>query len=47
MGRMIVNAYAFEEIMRQIDTLHERANLEDCTGEKKWLGNWKTIEVGK
>jgi len=47
MGRMIVNAYAFEEIMRQIDTLHERANLEDCTGDKKWLGNWKTIEVGK
>ena len=44
---MIVNAYAFEEIMSQIDALHERANLEDCTGDKQWLGNWKTIEVGK
>ena len=47
MGRMIVNAYAFEEIMAQIDELYERANLEDCTGDKKWLENWRTIEVGK
>ena len=45
MGRMITNAYAFEEIMAQIDALYDRANQEDCTGEKEWLKNWRRIEV--
>ena len=46
MGRMIVNSYAFEAIMKRVDMLCESAdNCVDLDGQK-WLKNWKMIEVG-
>jgi hypothetical protein len=45
MGRMIINSYAFEEIMSHIDMLYEMANnINDFEG-REWLKNWKRIEV--
>jgi hypothetical protein len=45
MGRMIVNSYAFEAIMRRIDELCETAdNCDNFEGEE-WLKNWTKIEV--
>ena len=45
MGRMIVNSYAFEAIMKRIDELYEMANNCDDLGQHQWLKNWTKIEV--
>ena len=45
MGRMIVNSYAFEAIMRRIDELCEKADNSDNLKGEDWLKNWTKIEV--
>ena len=45
MGRMIVNSYAFEAIMKRIDKLCEMADNCDDIGQHQWLKNWTKIEV--
>jgi len=45
MGRMIVNSYAFEAIMRRIDKLCETADNCDNLEGQEWLKNWTKIEV--
>lgn len=46
MGRMVLNAYAFEGIMRKVDSLVERATNRSLDPEDEWLRNWEPIEVG-
>ena len=45
MGRMIVNSYAFEAIMKRIDELCETADNCNNLESEEWLKNWSEIEV--
>ena len=46
MGRMVLNAHTFEELMLRIDKLCDLANSEPIAAGKEWLKEWKRVEVG-
>ena len=47
MGRMLLNAYTFEQIILKIDKLYELANESKELNQKHWLSNWTKIEVSE
>ena len=46
MGRMVLNAHTFEELMLRIDKLCDLADSEPIAAGKEWLKEWKRVEVG-